>query len=208
MAIARWILGSTRFRTFGVELEYGSWRLTAERRVEIPFALEFLRSNVKPDTSLLEVGNVLSQYTSMAHVTVDKYDRQSGIHCQDVVDFAPEQRFDVAISISTLEHVGFDEDVVDLEKFERAFWHIMDRCLNEGGWFLLTVPLGYHPEVDRAVLSGNLGVGTVQILKYSSPLGTWHELRAGDVLSRGILNYPYELHRANYLALWVIQKGR
>lgn len=62
---------------------------------------------------ILEVGNVLSHYFPVNHDIVDKYEKADGVINQDVIDFYPSKRYDLIISISTLEHVGWDENLRD-----------------------------------------------------------------------------------------------
>jgi hypothetical protein len=59
------------------------------------------------------VGNVLSHYFSVNHDVVDKYEKAEGVINRDIIDFHPSKEYDLIISISTLEHVGWDEDISD-----------------------------------------------------------------------------------------------
>ena len=48
-------------------------------------------------------------YYKFEHDIVDKYEKKKGIINQDIVDYKPDKKYDLIISISTLEHVGWDE---------------------------------------------------------------------------------------------------
>jgi hypothetical protein len=113
-----------------------------ERAVEVPLARAFLDSE-----PALEVGNVLGHYGRRGHVVVDKYERARGVLNADVLDYAPATRFARIAAISTLEHVGFDEEVRDLAKCRRAIEHLAT-LLAAGGRLWVSMPIGYNPGAD------------------------------------------------------------
>ena len=80
----------------------------AERCVEIPVVRSMLSAANNED--ILEVGNVLKHYYWFPHDVLDKYEKAPGVINQDVVEFAPRKKYSTIVSISTLEHVGFDEE--------------------------------------------------------------------------------------------------
>jgi SAM-dependent methyltransferase len=124
-----------------------------ERAVEVPpvwRAVERARGRV------LEVGNVLSHYHRVALDVVDKFERAPGVVNQDVVAFDTHTRYDLVVSISTLEHVGFDEEPKDPGKPLRAVANL-HRLLVPGGTLLVTIPLGYNPDMDRLLDEGAFG---------------------------------------------------
>jgi hypothetical protein len=55
-------------------------------------------------TNILEIGNVLSNHVRFEHDVLDKYEFVKGIINEDVVDFRPEKRYDLIVSISTLDY--------------------------------------------------------------------------------------------------------
>jgi len=59
--------------------------------------------------NILEIGNVLSRHIKLEHDILDKYETAKGVINEDIVDFKSEKKYDLIISISTLEHVGWDE---------------------------------------------------------------------------------------------------
>ena len=85
--------------------------LDNERSIEIPIISKFLSEN--KDDNILEIGNVLSHYFNFEHDVVDKYEKSEGVTNEDVVDFKSSKNYSLIISISTLEHVGWDEDPKD-----------------------------------------------------------------------------------------------
>jgi hypothetical protein len=146
-----------------------------ERCVEIPIVLEYLRSG--PDT--LEVGNVLNHYVRWPHVTVDKYERYPGVLNVDVVDYRPGRTFDRIISISTLEHVGWDEPTREPEKFSRAV-HSLAKLLAPGGRFVFTVPIGWNTWMDAEIRAGRLPVSQAWYLRRTS-FSVWEECALDDL---------------------------
>lgn len=85
-----------------------------------------------------------------AHVarTLARQARARGIIRADVLDFRPSGPYDLIVSISTLEHVGWDEESRDLTRSERAIWHLRS-LLGTGGCLLATIPVGQNPRLDR-----------------------------------------------------------
>ena len=145
------VLGDRRYDYFWHDYNM-TWR--NERCVEVPIARAELTAAA--GRRVLEVGNVLSHYQPVAHDILDKYERAPGVWNQDVIDFAPAAPYDLIISLSTLEHVGWDETARDPDKSLRALHHLRDRCLAPGGRMLVTFPLGHHPALDQAYGDGRL----------------------------------------------------
>ena len=205
-AAGRRLTGRTRFQWRGSTFEYPPWPVHGERRVEIPIARGFLAAHRARGMRVLEIGNVLHEEASELWLVVDKYEKGPAIVHTDVVDFVPPVQFEIVLAISTLEHVGFDEDQMDLGKFQRAVDHLYRTCLSPGGWMLVTVPLGYHPEVDLTLLGSHLGWGEVDVLRHASWLGDWREVPVERVAREGPPMYPYARHRAEAVAVWTIHK--
>ena len=119
-----------------------------ERAVEVPIIWDIVREHYRWGKRVLEVGNVLSHYFRIFHDVLDKYEIAEGVINQDVVDFKPTWKYDLIVSISTLEHVGWDEEPKEPEKVLKAFENLK-QCLNPGGKIIVTLPLGYNPELDE-----------------------------------------------------------
>ena len=158
--MARWSLDAAvprggRFELAGEEhrllrSRYGLTWLT-ERAVEVPVARRVLERSA--GVRALEVGNVLSHYGPVAHEVVDKYERADGVRNVDVLDLPAEPAYDLIVSISTLEHVGRDEEPREPERAVRALDHLR-AMLRPGGRLFATVPAGYNPALDRALAAG------------------------------------------------------
>jgi hypothetical protein len=132
-----------------------------ERCVEIPIVRKVLAENQGKE--VLEVGNVLSYYFPVKHDVVDKYEVFDRVINQDVVDFRPSKRYDLIVSISTMEHVGWDEDPRDHSKILgepvkilRALDNLQE-CLAAGGIMVITFPVGYNSQLDKSLAEGRVG---------------------------------------------------
>jgi len=133
-----------------------------ERAVEIPIALRFLAEHRPED--VLEVGNVLSHYVETRHRVVDKYDSDPRVERLDVLEIPRAARYQLVLSVSTLEHVGWDESPRDPDKFLHAVEHL-EACLVPGGRLVFTVPLGYNAWVDRLLAEGRVRLTRVACLE-------------------------------------------
>ncbi len=119
-----------------------------ERAVEVPVigALVDQRSGER----VLEVGHVLGHYGPVRHLVVDKYERAPGVLNRDALELEDLGKFDLIVAISTLEHVGWDEQPRDPDKAIRAA-QALRAMLAPGGRLELTVPAGYNPSFDEAL---------------------------------------------------------
>ena len=116
------------------------------RKIEIPIFLKLYYEN--QSKRMLEVGNVLSHYIPTTHVVLDKYEKSYGVINEDIISYKPESKYDIVLSCSTLEHVGFDEEAKDPKKFIRAIENIRESILAPGGFLVFSVPIGYNPWLD------------------------------------------------------------
>lgn len=121
-----------------------------ERAIEIPIVYDKIKSF---KGEILEVGNVLSNYFSVNHDILDKYDNTSGIINEDVATFKSKKKYDLIISISTLEHVGWEDGVKDPKKILNSIKNLK-KHLTKKGKIIATVPLGYNPHLDKLLESG------------------------------------------------------
>lgn len=155
-------LARKTFRFQGEELEvfYHAYNMTwaSERGVEAPVARYFLAQR-KP-SEVLEVGNVLSHYGPVQHTILDKFEKGANVINEDILAYRPERTFDLILSISTFEHIGFDDEAEgsSAEKILLA----LDACrklLSAEGKLVVTVPINYNPELDGLIRAGKLPPG-------------------------------------------------
>lgn len=176
MTLAR----SVRAKTFhfdGREYEYlyhpyhKTWE--NERGVEIPIFRELLLKY--EGKRVLEVGNVLSHYFPIQHEVLDKYEVSSGVINTDIVEFAPQDKYDLIISISTLEHIGWDEQPPKPIKLLWAIDHLRSTCLAPSGRLVTSLPIGYNRYFDYLQNNGKGPFTTQHYLKRVSRQNYWVE---------------------------------
>jgi len=150
----RIILGHNTFiilgRTYRYFDSYKTW--IGERSVEIPIVMEMVREY--QGRNILEIGNVLSHHVQFEHDILDKYEIALGVLNEDVVDFKSEKKYDLIVSVSTLEHVGWDEKPRDDIKILHAIENLKTLVTPRGGTIILTLPLGYNPAMDKLLKDG------------------------------------------------------
>lgn len=197
-----WVAGRPRagrpssrsFRWDGRDVPYFShayhYTWLNERAVETPLALEVLAEHDGAD--VLEVGNVLSHYHPVDHLVIDKYEVAPGVVNVDAADFETDRRFDLVLAVSTLEHVGLDEDVKDPDKAARAVGHLRS-LLKPGGRLWITHPVGYNPDLDAQLRSGELGL-SLRALRRDEHRNRWREVPIDEVWSAGYDRLLYTAH--------------
>ncbi len=119
-----------------------------ERAVEMAITLVLL--NVPKGKKILEVGNVLSHYMHIEHDVVDKYEKADDVINEDILDYSPTQLYDLIISISTLEHVGFDEIPCEPLKIVKVLTRLRSLLSSKGNLFA-TIPIGYNPNLNTLI---------------------------------------------------------
>jgi SAM-dependent methyltransferase len=173
-----------------------TWR--NERAVEIPIVWDIIKQS--EGKTILEIGNVLSHYFTISHDVVDKYEKAKGVINQDVVDFHTGKKYDLVISISTLEHVGWDEEPRESTKALRALQHIKE-ALNPQGKIVVTFPIGYNSELDVLLKRGLLEFTNQYYLKRVSRDNQWVEATWEDVWNTEY-DHPYPMANGLVIGVW------
>jgi len=174
-----------------------SW--LSERTIEIPIIWE--KVNSSKGKQILELGNVLSHYFPIHHDVLDKYEKAPGVINADVVDFKPHKKYDLIVSISTLEHVSWDEDVRDRTKALRAVQNLR-KCLAPGGEIIITVPIGYNTDLDDLLLEGKLRFDEQRFMKRITNSNRWVEAAWKDVKNA---RYGAPFYATNALRIGIIR---
>lgn len=143
------------------------------RTVEVPIIWDIIRNNL--ENNILEVGNVLSHYYPVNHDVLDKYEEAVGVINQDVVDFQPSKKYDLIVSISTMEHVGYEEIPSDPLKIIPAFENLKN-IISPDGRIIVTFPLDYNPVLDRLIRVGEIRFDKEFYLKKISKDNLWKEI--------------------------------
>ena len=188
------VLQRQGFRTFsfrGIEMNYlfhdynSAW--TCERAVEVPIANYFL-SKADPARTI-EIGNVLSHYQTISHRVIDKYEVAPEVENCDVVNIEGSTEYDLIISISTLEHVGFDETPKDPSKILLALSRL-NKLLSGKGRLVVTLPIGYNPHLDQFIGEHRIHFDTEYYMRRKSALNTWQQVDHETALCCRY-GYPY-----------------
>ena len=161
-----------------------------ERSIEIPIAKSYLDKFDGKD--ILEVGNVLSHYFPVRHDVLDKFEKGPGIINEDIIDFHPPKNYDLILSISTFEHIGFDDEAT--EPSGRKIKTAIAACqefLKPDGKLVLTVPLGYNPDLDRLIRNGELSAARESYLRRVRRLDWQPSTKEEALQSRYKAPFPY-----------------
>lgn len=171
-----YIFNQTKLQYSSHQYNY-SW--VNERSVEIPVFQKILKK-FSPNHHILEVGNVLGNYQPIFHQVVDKYEKTEGVINLDVLDFKPKNHFDLIISISTLEHVGWDETNKQKTKIMKAINHLKS-LLKTNGQLWFSVPVGYNPYLDKLIKQNKLPLTKVYYLRRTTGFSNiWKQVKKID----------------------------
>lgn len=178
---------------------------TNERTVEIPIVWQIIKN--QPDAQILEFGNVLQHYHSFPHDIVDKYEHAKGVINQDIINLNLGKKYDLIVSVSTLEHVGWDEipqkgadkiNVPDkpLRAVDSLKWH-----LNPKGLLVFTFPFGANPNLDYLIKNKKIEFSQVFYMKRTSKDDRWVQTDFEDIKDA---KYDSPFPAANALVIGII----
>ena len=138
------------------------------------------------------------------HTVVDKYEHAQNVLNVDVVEYKPATCFDLILSISTLEHVGYDESQKDPQKFVKAIEHLLT-LLSPNGTMLITLPLGHNPQVDQYLTNPHPCCDEVHFMKRVTKSNKWVECSWNDVKDA---KYGTPFPMANGIAISIFKQGK
>lgn len=152
----------------------------SERCVEVPIARALL-ANHRPEATL-EVGNVLSHYGQVQHDILDKFERGPRVINEDILEFNPAKSYEFITSISTFEHIGYDDaaEGSSADKITQAINKCRD-LLSDGGRLAITAPIGYNPQLDQLLRENALKPKEETFLKMFGQLD-WRECAKDEAL--------------------------
>ncbi len=163
-----------------------------ERAVEVPVAQAVLVEHAARGGRVLEVGHVLGHYGAIEHEVVDKYERDPRVRNIDVLDLEPARRYDLVVSLSTMEHVGIDDEPRDPARAVAAVERLRS-LVADGGTLLVTVPVGYNRPLVEAIREGQGRFDEVRALVRQGSRMRWREVAPEEVWD---LPYDRLLYRA------------
>jgi len=149
-----------------------------ERAVEIAIGIDLL--NEYRGKSILEVGNVMDQYYPVPHDVVDKYEKGEGVINEDIITYKPGKKYDLIITISTMEHVGWDETPRTKDKFIAALNYLKE-LLDKGGLLFVTIPIGYNDDIDNSLREKKFPLSDVHYMKKTGKDCRWTESKYEEV---------------------------
>lgn len=125
-----------------------------ERAIEIPIVMSLINANINSN-NILELGNVLSHYFNFKHDIVDKYEISDGVINEDILEYNTSQKYNVIVSISTIEHIGWDEKMInDFDVIDDKIIRVIEKLkqmLKQDGMIIITVPIGFNKVLDNMI---------------------------------------------------------
>jgi SAM-dependent methyltransferase len=134
---------------------------------------------------ILEIGNVLSHYQATDWPIIDIQEQGERVRNIDVMSFVPKEKYDLIVSISTLEHIGQGKYAKHTAPV--SLKNIVNRIkgmLAPGGVFVATVPVGFNKMVDTAIASGETGADHVWYMQRLGDSNEWRECNKTAALDR------------------------
>jgi hypothetical protein len=151
-----------------------------ERCVELPIILKQLKN--QKYKRILEIGNVLNHYIKVKHDVIDKYEKFDKVKNIDIVDFKSEIKYDLIISISTMEHIGFEENYtndINESKIINSFKNLKS-LIKDNGTCIITIPINQNPILDKLIFEEQIQFEHKYYLKRISKSNEWIEIDLND----------------------------
>lgn len=176
----------------------------SERIVEVSLVAPYLQAAYDEGKRILEIGEVVRQYSPFkTHDILDKYEYKKGVINEDVVDFKPKEKYDLIVSVSTMEHIGWDApEERDVEKMPRSV-ALVKEWLAPGGMAVITMPIGYNTELDKRLREGTMPFTEEYFMERVSKNNQWKEATREEALKR---KYGEPYGAANAILLGIIRK--
>jgi SAM-dependent methyltransferase len=173
-----------------------------ERAVIIPIAWDMVQKCRYEGKEILEIGNMLSYVFKVDHDIIDKYEVADGIINEDVADFNSSKRYDLIISIFTLQWVGRYESPPEPAKAMRTIENLK-RHLAHGGKIVVIHGFGENPDMDKLIRKGTLRFDKCFYLQRVSGY-KWKETTWEDVKDKA---YDRSIPTANGVVIGIIYRA-
>lgn len=143
----------------------------SDRTIEVPIAAEAARRHSAKGNKILEVGRVLPRYYKFKETVVDKFE---GPIKEDILTWKPPHEFNLIISISTVEHIWWDElksykpwggSIPRTAGKSTEAIHRMLTFLARGGEMLCTWPIAHNPPLDADLFAGKFPTAHVAYMR-------------------------------------------
>lgn len=176
----------------------------SERVVEIPIAKDLVEGY--RGKRILEVGNVLPHYFPVSHDILDKYEVAPKVINGDVADFKLPHNYDLIISISTMEHVGWTYgEEKEPGKFLKGIANLK-KHLAKNGMLMVTFPLFYREDLSKLIIGRKMPFNKEYFMQRVSFWNEWIEVDAQKA-AKGMA-YDKYFANANILYIGVYSKKK
>lgn len=130
--------------------------MTSERAIEIPLVIHFLENHIK-DEPLVELGCVTPYYLFKRenHTVYDYLDPHPANTPKDLRDLSDDDYKTNILTVSTLEHINLSDYGIEQNAINSI--SVLEKIINNAKKYFISVPLGYNAELDRYLLSHDLG---------------------------------------------------
>ncbi len=173
----------TEYRYFGHPYNHADQNV---RAVEVPLVRAAIARTLRrsPSARVLEVGNVLGHYGPVKWWVVDLAERGKNVINADILNWVWPEPFDLIVSISTIEHVGYGRWRQWTGSATPAAALAAYRShLAPGGRILATAPTGYNPGLDEALRTGTLGADRLFFMRRVADPNEWAECSRDEALA-------------------------
>lgn len=178
---------TVQFDGQAVAIDRSGWAWRTERGLEIGLGKHFASKHRAAD--ILEVGNVLPLSGASGHTVVDKYEAGDGVINEDILDYAPGRTFELVLSISTVEHIGWDEMPQELDKSAKALI-AMRALVAPGGALLVTIPVGVRRQLESEFIDSP-AFDKVRLFAKTARTAQWAEVESLDRRTDFAYGKPY-----------------
>lgn len=173
--------------------------IASERIIEIPIAYGIIKNF--EGKQILEIGNVLSHYFDITppHYILDKYEKGNGVINQDVVNFKTNKKYDLIISVSTMEHVGWSYgEKKDSQKFLKSIKNLQ-KYVAPRGMMLITIPVDYREDLFNLIKNKKMSFNKEYFMKRVSFWNEWKKVSRKEALSE----IKYDTYYANANSIYI-----
>lgn len=183
--------------------KFKNFAWTTERSVEVSLVAPYLREAYGEKRKILEIGEVVRQFSEFkTHDILDKYEYKKGIINTDIADFKPDEKYDLIVSVSTMEHVGWDApEERDPEKMPYSLG-LIKGWLAPNGVAVVTMPIGYNDELDKRLRARTMPFTEEYFMQRVSEDNRWEEATRDEALGR---KYGSPFPAANAIVIGVIR---
>lgn len=169
-----------------------------ERMIEIPIFKGILKQN--RGKKILEVGNVMHNFMNTKHDVLDKYEVSKGVINEDIITYNPQKKYDLVISVSTLEHVGWDEIPKNPSLIFDAIKNLK-KITKKDGEIIFSIPWNYNTFFDKIFLENKIGFTNLTFLKKNKK-DVWLETTLNDLKK---VKFNFKVPCANALVICTIK---